>query len=71
MGAEALSKIDRSVISGPDVIGWMKLGDRRWVAPFGMSGNIPDLIGTKVLLDGKLFDPRHCPDHAARAGSEG
>ena len=40
----------------------MKLDDRRWaygiVAPFDMSGNIPDLIGTKVLLDGKLFEIR-------------
>jgi hypothetical protein len=57
-----LSKIDTNVVWGPEVLGKMKLDDRRWAygvhAPFDMAADIPDLMGAKVLLDGKLFKIR-------------
>jgi hypothetical protein len=40
----------------------MKLDERRWAvgvhAPFDMPVGAPDLMGTKVYLDGKLFEIR-------------
>ena len=40
----------------------MKLDERRWAvgvhAPFDMPVEAPDLMGTKVYLDGKLFEIR-------------
>jgi hypothetical protein len=57
-----LSKIDKNVVWGPEVVGRMKLDERRWAvavhAPFEMPVDIPDLMGSKVTLDGKLFEIR-------------
>ena len=40
----------------------MKLDERRWAvgvhAPFDMPSDIPDLMGSKVLLDGTLCEIR-------------
>jgi hypothetical protein len=40
----------------------MKLDERRWAvgvhAPFDMAVGAPDLMGTRVYLDGKLFEIR-------------
>jgi len=40
----------------------MQLDERRWAygvrAPFDMAADIPELMGTKVLLDQKLFEIR-------------
>ncbi len=57
-----MSKIDRSVLWGPDVRGRGKLGDRRWAyaveAPFDISPDSKDLIGMKACLDGKEAEIR-------------
>jgi hypothetical protein len=57
-----LSKIETRVAWGPDVVGRMRLDERRWAyggrAPFDMPAHIPDLMGTKVSLDGKPFEIR-------------
>ena len=57
-----MSKIDTSVCWGPQVLGRMKLDERRFAygveAPFDMPADIPDLIGARVLLDGKQFEVR-------------
>ena len=58
----ALSKVETSIVWGPDVVGRMKLDERRWAvgvhAPFDMPVGAPDLMGTKVQIDGELFDIR-------------
>jgi hypothetical protein len=57
-----LSKIDIAIVWGPEVVGRMKLDERRWAvgvyAPFDMHWDIPELMGSKVLLDGRLFEIR-------------
>jgi ribosomal protein L1 len=57
-----LSKVETAIVWGPDVVGSMKLDERRWAvgvhAPFDMPVGAPDLMGTKVYLDGKLFEIR-------------
>jgi len=57
-----LSKVETSIVWGPDVVGRMKLDERRWAvgvhAPFDMPVGAPDLMGTQVYLDGKLFEIR-------------
>lgn len=55
-----MSKIDRAVVWGPDVLGGSPLDERRWAfcvkAPFDMPADIPDLIGMKVHLNGREFE---------------
>jgi hypothetical protein len=62
IGLRAMNKIDTSTTWAPDVLGRMKLDERRWAygitAPFDMAPHIPDLMETKVSLDGKLFKIR-------------
>lgn len=57
-----MSKIETRVAWGPDVVGRIRLDERRWAygvrAPFDMPAHIPDLMGTKVSLDGKPFEIR-------------
>jgi hypothetical protein len=57
-----MSKIDTSVVWGPQVLGRGRLDERRWAylveAPFDMPSDIPDLIGMKVRLDGSEFEIR-------------
>ena len=57
-----MSKVETEIVWGPDVVGRMKLDERRWAvgvhAPFDMPVGAPDLMGTKVYLDGKLFEIR-------------
>jgi hypothetical protein len=57
-----LSKVETSIVWGPDVVGRMKLDERRWAigvhAPFDMPVGAPGLMGTKVYLDGNLFEIR-------------
>ena len=57
-----MNRVDVSIAWGPDVVGRMKLDQRRWSygvrAPFDMAADIPELSGTKVLLDGRLFEIR-------------
>ena len=44
----------------PEVIGRLKLDERRWSyavkAPFDMASDIPELIGTRVILDKTVFE---------------
>ena len=44
----------------PDVIGRLKLDERRWTyaveAPFDTACDIPELIGTRVILDKTVFE---------------
>ena len=44
----------------PQVIGRLKLDERRWTyaveAPFDMAWDIPDLKGTTVILDKTVFE---------------
>jgi hypothetical protein len=44
------------------IVGRMKLDERRWAvgvyAPFDMPWDIPELMGSTVLLDGRLFEIR-------------
>ena len=55
-----MRRVDVCTAWGPDVVGRTKLDERRWAygvrAPFDMASRIPELMGTKVLLDGKLFE---------------
>ena len=57
-----MSKVETSIVWGPDIVGRMKLDERRWAvgvhAPFDMAVSAPDLMGTRVYLDGKLFEIR-------------
>ena len=57
-----MSKVETAIVWGPDVVGRMKLDERRWAvgvhAPFDMAVGAPDLMGTRVYLDGKLFEVR-------------
>ena len=62
VGLWAMNPVDTSAIWAPDVLGRTKLDERRWAygitAPFDMAPHIPDLMETKVSLDGKLFKIR-------------
>ena len=57
-----MSEVETAIVWGPDVVGRMKLDERRWAvgvhAPFDMAVGAPDLMGTRVYLDGKLFEIR-------------
>jgi hypothetical protein len=57
-----MSKMDASVLWGPNVVGRASLGERRWIyaveAPFDMPRDIPDLIGMRVHLNGGEFEIR-------------
>ncbi len=57
-----MSKVDASVLWGPEVIGRDKLDELRWLyaveAPFDMPADMPDLIGMKVSLDSREFEIR-------------
>ena len=66
-----MSKIDLSVLWGPTVLGRNKLDERRWAygveAPFDLRGDIPELIGTRVQLDGRVFEIRGIVSAASTA----
>ena len=57
-----MRRVDVSTAWGPDVVGRMPLDERRWAgavrAPFDMAADIPELMGTNVMVDGKLFEIR-------------
>ena len=57
-----MSKVETSIVWGPEIVGRMKLGERRWAvgvqAPFDMPAEALDLMGTKVMLDAELFEIR-------------
>ena len=59
---QTLNRVDVPIAWGPHVVGRMKLDERRWSygvrAPFDMAADIPELSGTKVRLDGRLFEIR-------------
>jgi hypothetical protein len=58
---QSVSKIDLSVLWGPTVLGRNEF-ERRWAygveAPFDTNGDIPELIRTRVHLDGRMFEIR-------------
>ena len=55
-----MNKFDLSAVWAPTVLGKDKIDSRRWAyaveAPFDMSADMPGLIGTKVQLDGAIFE---------------
>lgn len=57
-----MSKIDTSLLWGPNVLGRNRLDERRWAyaveAPFDIASEPVDLIGMKALLDGREFEIR-------------
>jgi hypothetical protein len=57
-----VSHVETTNAWGLVVVGRMKLDERRWAvavhAPFAMPVEAPDLMGSKVLLDGNSFEIR-------------
>ena len=55
-----ISRVAVALHWGPEVIGRMKLDDRRWAylvqAPFDMASDVANLVGTPVTLDNTLFE---------------
>ena len=67
-----MSKVTVEAIWQPEVLGRMGLDERRFMyavkAPSDMAANIPNLIGTMIVLDGVPFQIRGItPDMPARA----
>jgi hypothetical protein len=58
----AMTRVDVATAWSPDVVVRMTIDERRWSygirAPFDMAPGIPELMGTRVLHDGKLFQVR-------------
>jgi hypothetical protein len=57
-----VSKVDVSSIWSPEVVGRMKLDERRLAvgvyAPVDMPGDAPGLMNSKLMLDGRVFEIR-------------
>jgi hypothetical protein len=57
-----MSKMDRSVLWAPEVLGKDRIDERRWAyavpAPFDMPPDISGMLGMKVSLDGAEFEIR-------------
>ena len=57
---ESMNKVDLSAVWAPTVLGKDRIDQRRWAyavaAPFDMPADMPGLVGTKVQLDGSIFE---------------
>jgi hypothetical protein len=57
-----MNKVDLSAVWAPTVLGKDRIDGRRWAyavaAPLDMPADLPGLIGTKVQLDGSIFEIR-------------